>query len=173
MAGCPSGCTCGKHGAYHPACPVGCICAKHDHPGPLNPPCPPGCTCPRHFNRPRGADHPSWKGDDITPAGGNRRAQKLFKLGPCSRCGREPSERHHKDKDPTNNDPSNIEILCRKCHIAADGTIKKCEPGCQCSRHALRPCAAGCACGRHVRAPFSEETRARMREAWVKRREAK
>jgi len=150
MPKCAPGCTCQRHVAIHPPCSGDCTCKRHDHPGPVNSKCLAGCNCPRHQPRPRGSDHPSWKGDNITDSAGNRRAQRLFTdIGPCSKCGKEPAERHHKDKDPTNNDPSNVEILCRKCHIAADGTLVKCKPGCQCYRHISRPCPPDCICGRH------------------------
>lgn len=35
----------------------------------------------------------------------------------CARCGSvESIEVHHKDRDRKNNTPSNLEVLCRKCH---------------------------------------------------------
>jgi hypothetical protein len=34
----------------------------------------------------------------------------------CERCDSPATERHHKDDDVTNNDPSNIEFLCKSCH---------------------------------------------------------
>lgn len=38
----------------------------------------------------------------------------------CAVCGRDPSERqievHHIDEDPFNNDPDNLQWLCRGCH---------------------------------------------------------
>lgn len=43
-------------------------------------------------------------------------------LPPCP-CGRGITERHHRDGDPTNNDPSNIELLCRLCHMEEDGRL--------------------------------------------------
>lgn len=40
----------------------------------------------------------------------------------CERCGVQPGarphHRHHKDRNPYNNDPANIEVLCKDCHVA-------------------------------------------------------
>lgn len=43
-------------------------------------------------------------------------AQRLFPLGPCERCSRPGRERHHLDRNPENNDPGNIAVLCKPCH---------------------------------------------------------
>jgi len=48
----------------------------------------------------------------------------LIKLlgGKCEICGStENLELHHKDRNPKNNDPSNIQLLCRKCHRRIHG----------------------------------------------------
>jgi RNA-directed DNA polymerase len=34
----------------------------------------------------------------------------------CQRCGKRGTEAHHKDGNPWNNDPSNLELLCQECH---------------------------------------------------------
>jgi len=68
---------------------------------------------------------------DPKPATGRARARSQFSLAPtCAKCGvkREKYnyvrlERHHKDGNPLNNDPSNIETLCRNCHMEVDGRI--------------------------------------------------
>lgn len=41
----------------------------------------------------------------------------------CERCGyvdyfKEELPRHHKDRNRSNNDPTNLEVLCRTCHGA-------------------------------------------------------
>lgn len=54
--------------------------------------------------------------DAPTDNAGRRRAQKAFHLGPCERCQKPGEERHHKDENPKNNEPQNIEILCKSCH---------------------------------------------------------
>lgn len=51
-------------------------------------------------------------------AAGRKRAQRLFKMMPCARCGAEKSQRHHKDGNPCNNSESNIKFLCARCHAA-------------------------------------------------------
>lgn len=44
-------------------------------------------------------------------------------VGPCVNCGAAVAERHHIDDDTSNNDPSNIGVLCRKCHMTSDGRL--------------------------------------------------
>lgn len=72
----------------------------------------------------KGPDNPAWKGDSVQEMAGRRRAQRLFpETGPCTRCSAPDSERHHVDGNTLNNDPSNIEFLCRKCHMELDGRL--------------------------------------------------
>lgn len=67
----------------------------------------------------RGADHHGWKGNGAKPRSGRSRALRLFpSIGPCEACGAPKAERHHRDENPLNNSPSNIAVLCRKCHSA-------------------------------------------------------
>jgi hypothetical protein len=74
----------------------------------------------------RGSEHHAWKGDAVTPKGGRTRALRYYKdIGPCSACGAQHAERHHKDGDTANNEPDNIAILCRKCHMEADGRMEE------------------------------------------------
>lgn len=61
-------------------------------------------------------NNPNWKGDDALPESGRVRAERRFKLGPCKICGGKAENRHHRDRNPLNNLPSNILILCDKCH---------------------------------------------------------
>lgn len=72
----------------------------------------------------RRARYAGWRRDAITPDGGRRRAQKLYPLGACEQCGRPGQDRHHKDGDTANNDPANVVILCRRCHMAIDGRLQ-------------------------------------------------
>lgn len=45
-------------------------------------------------------------------------ARKLVPSGPCSVCGKPDAlDVHHKDGDFTNNTPSNLQRICRGCHI--------------------------------------------------------
>ena len=74
----------------------------------------------------RGADHYAWQGDNVSARGGRNRALRLYpEIGPCSVCGNKKSERHHKDSNTANNEPENIIILCRRCHMNADGRMEK------------------------------------------------
>jgi len=77
------------------------------------------------FNRgkaPKGEAHWNWKGNDVKPQAARSRTRKAFPIGPCNRCGIAPDQarvvRHHKDRNPRNNEPSNIERLCARCHTA-------------------------------------------------------
>ena len=72
-----------------------------------------------------GAASHHWQGDKASPKAGRKRAIKLYReIGPCEECGAVKTERHHKDENPANNHPSNIAILCRKCHMAAHRALK-------------------------------------------------
>lgn len=66
-----------------------------------------------------GSAHPKWKGDNVSINSKRKRARRLFVLDKCEKCGAKAEDRHHKDRDPGNNEPSNIIGLCRPCHIAA------------------------------------------------------
>lgn len=71
----------------------------------------------------KGDKHPYWKGDDAPPNTKRMRAQRRYKLGPCERCRKPGTDRHHKDANTGNNEPSNIMILCRRCHMTVDGRL--------------------------------------------------
>lgn len=72
----------------------------------------------------KGEDHPAWKGENISARGGRGRALKLYPvIGPCILCGSPRSERHHRDGNTRNNQPGNILIICRKCHMKKDGRL--------------------------------------------------
>jgi hypothetical protein len=71
-----------------------------------------------------GEAHYNWAGNAISEKGGRKRALRLHpKIGPCINCGNQKAERHHKDGNTANNDPSNITPLCRRCHMDADGRL--------------------------------------------------
>ena len=73
-----------------------------------------------------GSNNPKWKGDSITVGAGRNRAQERFPdLGQCQRCNRPATDRHHKDDNTANNDPSNIAFLCRICHMTIDGRLER------------------------------------------------
>ena len=72
----------------------------------------------------KGENHPRWAGDAISEKGGRKRALRMYPdIGPCSKCGAENAERHHVDANTANNHPSNIEVLCRRHHMEADGRL--------------------------------------------------
>lgn len=70
--------------------------------------------------------HGRWVGDRPSSGAGHARARRWFKLPDlCERCkAKPPSDRHHKDGKPWNNEPSNIAFLCRACHMIEDGRIE-------------------------------------------------
>ena len=73
-----------------------------------------------------GSLHPNWKGDSISEKGGRGRAQRLYPVvKPCERCGKKKAERHHRDNNTANNEPSNIHFLCRRCHMEIDGRLER------------------------------------------------
>lgn len=81
----------------------------------------------------RGELHPMWKGDAASPGEGRFRAEKLYPLKPCEVCGSVKSERHHRDENPLNNTPGNIQFLCRRHHKQLHAQMRQ------------KPCAAdGC-----------------------------
>jgi hypothetical protein len=76
--------------------------------------------------RPVGPAHPNWKGDSATHTTGRDRARRWYRnAGPCVVCGNPKSGRHHKDCNPLNNAPENIEILCHLHHAKAHKEIRE------------------------------------------------
>jgi hypothetical protein len=74
----------------------------------------------------RGEKHQNWIGDSVSVRGGRTRALRIYpKIGPCEVCGKEKTERHHKDGNTANNSPDNISILCRKCHMVEDNRLDR------------------------------------------------
>lgn len=72
----------------------------------------------------RGSKHPRWIGDAVSEKGGRSRALRMYTdIGPCEGCGASDAERHHVDGNTANNAPENIGILCRRCHMTADGRL--------------------------------------------------
>lgn len=77
----------------------------------------------RKLNPSRGENHPEWKGDAACSEAKRHRAQLLYPLGKCEKCPKPATDRHHLDDDPGNNLPENINKLCRRCHMIADGRL--------------------------------------------------
>ena len=91
---------------------------------------------------PKGEAHYRWHGDSVSVRGGRNRALRAFVgIGPCVRCGAKKAERHHKDGDTANNAADNIEVLCRRCHMAADGRLEMARAATM-ARNAARRAAA-------------------------------
>jgi len=67
------------------------------------------------------SESPHWKGNNIKEESGRVRARKKYKTKFCSICKKTKEKvdlvRHHKDKNTTNNNENNIQILCRSCHV--------------------------------------------------------
>ena len=48
-----------------------------------------------------------------------KKCRQIMPATQCSTCGdTESLHRHHRDGNPINNSPENIQILCRRCHVA-------------------------------------------------------
>jgi hypothetical protein len=71
----------------------------------------------------RGEQNPSWKGDAARRDTKRARAQRAYALTGCERCGAPATDRHHRDGDTGNNEPENVALLCRRCHMALDGRL--------------------------------------------------
>lgn len=60
------------------------------------------------------------KGDTATPQAARGRAHRIIKPRACARCGHDGSvhkiQIHHRDRNPYNNAPENLEPLCVPCH---------------------------------------------------------
>ena len=69
------------------------------------------------------AFHYCWKGENASPTSKRKRAQRRYPMGPCEQCGKPGRDRHHINGDINNNRPDNIAILCRRCHMQADGRM--------------------------------------------------
>jgi len=68
--------------------------------------------------------NPMWVGENIKPESARCRARRTYRIKFCRICGGK-AEIHHKDGNPLNNEPDNIDFLCRKHHMELDGRIKR------------------------------------------------
>jgi hypothetical protein len=72
----------------------------------------------------RGETHPRWKGDAANVTTGRERARRRFAADACVQCGAtENLDRHHVDGNTRNNEPENVEVRCRRCHMSVDGRL--------------------------------------------------
>jgi hypothetical protein len=65
-----------------------------------------------------GEKNPRWKGDTVTDQAGRARAERNL---PHIKG----AEKHHKDGNPLNNTPENIEYVTRKQHMTIDGRLAR------------------------------------------------
>jgi hypothetical protein len=70
-----------------------------------------------------------WLGDDVTPQAARARARRQVCVTACERCGHDGSryrlDVHHRDGNPYHNDPANLEVLCRSCHMREHAARKR------------------------------------------------
>lgn len=98
---------------------------------------------------PWGENNGRWKGDSARPETKRARAQRRYPLGKCLRCQNQATDRHHRDGNTGNNDPTNIETLCRRCHMETDGRLDKFRAEAKASNESRRVPPLPCAhCGR-------------------------
>lgn len=79
---------------------------------------------------------------------GHFQAQKLYPLlGQCEHhgCDEPAYDRHHRDGDTDNNDRENVEFLCRRHHMLADGRLEAFKRNGQHPKQAAKSCSN---CGR-------------------------
>ena len=80
-----------------------------------------------HFNRRKFCDRRCMASNfdrrhsaDVGWSTAHYHARKIVARGPCSRCGKpDAMDVHHQDGNHLNNDPSNLERICRGCHNLA------------------------------------------------------
>lgn len=72
----------------------------------------------------RGERHYAWRGDRASNGAKRTRARALYVAEQCEICHATPAERHHVDSNPGNNEASNVQVLCRKCHMIVDGRLE-------------------------------------------------
>lgn len=65
-----------------------------------------------------GKNNPHWKGDSICISAARVRAQRLLNTP-------KDVDIHHKDGNPHNNDPTNLQIVSRREHMMIDGRLEK------------------------------------------------
>lgn len=67
----------------------------------------------------------AWKGDEASRWAMHKRANKIKGPGGCERCPSAGQVVHHKDENPRNNKPSNLERLCRACHARHHALVRQ------------------------------------------------
>lgn len=72
-----------------------------------------------------GEDHYAWKGNSVSVKAGRQRARRTYQVEACAKCGKPGRDRHHKNGNTADNSQSNVEILCRRCHMLEDGRLDR------------------------------------------------
>jgi len=72
-----------------------------------------------------GERHPRWNPSSNHRSTGSQRAERAFPAQPCEMCGAEPADRHHRDLNYMNNEPENIQFLCRKHHLRLHAALRR------------------------------------------------
>jgi hypothetical protein len=82
----------------------------------------------REGKAPRGKEHSSWKGDEVSYSGAHRRVWR-YRGQPqlCEQCGTTDQERRYEWANVTGHlgDPGDYIRLCQSCHLILDGHIRK------------------------------------------------
>lgn len=73
----------------------------------------------------RGEESGAYKGSRAKKRSSRVRAIVKYVCDICESCSKPACDRHHKDGNTYNNEPENIAILCRRCHMLADGRLEK------------------------------------------------
>lgn len=76
----------------------------------------------------KGARNPAFHGGSDTS--GRKQARAILAAGPCELCGARATYVHHKDEDPQNNAPGNLQRLCPPCHRQTHDRRPCNIPGC-------------------------------------------
>lgn len=99
-------------GGIHKPCVV-CGCLFHGDYGRKS-----RITCSADCRLERAKTRRTYKGDQASLQAARGRAHSRLKTNKCDRCGRitKRIEVHHKDRNPYNNHPANLEPLCSTCH---------------------------------------------------------
>lgn len=118
-----------------------------------------------------GSQNVMWKGNVIKPISAGHRARSLYKLEPCSVCGSHESERHHRDGNRMNNSKDNIDFLCRRHHMIADGRMYDRSNGQFCGSDSRISIYYRCSC--EFRTFFPDEVKVHIAETEDDTREHK
>ena len=109
-----------------------------------------------------GSKNPMWKDDKCSIRTAYERAERWY----GSQCP-EGCEIHHKDGNPWNNHPDNIEFVTRRHHMKKDGRLDKLTKR---NKNPTEETRRNMSLAHQNRAEISEETREKMRQNILKRK---